>query len=87
MCTSNYVTVFCNKYEQDPVTKTMQDFSGYPIQDSHLPNSFSLLSVDSESLQKQVISRFLRFFYLFCSSVLYMLFKWNFLMYLEFLFF
>ncbi|KAL8104987.1 ureidoglycolate hydrolase [Apium graveolens] len=55
ICLRNYNTVLCsNNYEQDPVTKTMQDFSGYPIQDSHLPSSFALLSVDSESLQKQI---------------------------------
>ncbi|KAE9455400.1 hypothetical protein C3L33_12692, partial [Rhododendron williamsianum] len=45
-----------HKGGEDPATiKTMQDFSGYPIhEEPHLPNSLSLLSVDTLSLQKQI---------------------------------
>ncbi|KAG5554494.1 hypothetical protein RHGRI_012140 [Rhododendron griersonianum] len=45
-----------HKGGEDPTTiKTMQDFSGYPIhEEPHLPNSLSLLSVDTLSLQKQI---------------------------------
>ncbi|XP_015887832.3 ureidoglycolate hydrolase [Ziziphus jujuba] len=38
---------------QDPITKTMEEFSGYPIHES---NSYSVssLSVDAQNLQKQI---------------------------------
>ncbi|KAI5649386.1 hypothetical protein M9H77_35391 [Catharanthus roseus] len=32
----------------------MEDFSGYPIHETHFPNSLSSLSVDTENLQKQI---------------------------------
>jgi hypothetical protein len=43
--------------DEDPVTKTMEDFSGYPIDEPHsfFQKSFTLLSVDTESLQKEVL--------------------------------
>ncbi|XP_059447221.1 ureidoglycolate hydrolase [Corylus avellana] len=42
--------------DEDPVTKTMEDFSGYPIDEPHsfFQKSLSLLSVDTESLQKEI---------------------------------
>lgn len=39
---------------EDPTIKTMEDFSGYPIQEPHFFNSLSSLSVDTQSLQKQI---------------------------------
>ncbi|KAH7843093.1 hypothetical protein Vadar_012522 [Vaccinium darrowii] len=39
---------------EDPTIKTMEDFSGYPIQEPHFLNSLSSLSVDTQSLQKQI---------------------------------
>ncbi|CAK9167955.1 unnamed protein product [Ilex paraguariensis] len=39
---------------EDPATKTMEDFSGYPIHEPHFPNSVSSMSVDIHSLQKQI---------------------------------
>ncbi|KAI8002722.1 Ureidoglycolate hydrolase [Camellia lanceoleosa] len=39
---------------EDPTTKTMEDFSGYPIHEPHSQNPLSSLSVDSQSLQKQI---------------------------------
>lgn len=50
----SFAATLAHKNEQDPVIKTMEDFSGYPIQETHFPNSLSTLSVDSESLQKQI---------------------------------
>lgn len=41
--------------EEDQTTKIMEDFSGYPIHETHFTNSLSSLSLDIESLQKQVI--------------------------------
>jgi ureidoglycolate amidohydrolase len=43
--------------DEDPVTKTMEDFSGYPIDEPHsfFQKSLTLLSVDTESLQKEVL--------------------------------
>lgn len=42
--------------DDDETAKTMEEFSGYPIHESHLwsRNSLHLLSVDSQSLQKQI---------------------------------
>ncbi|KAL6964396.1 ureidoglycolate amidohydrolase, partial [Sarracenia purpurea var. burkii] len=40
---------------EDPITKTMEDFSGYTIQEPHFPNSLSSLSVDTQNLQKQYV--------------------------------
>lgn len=37
---------------EDPTIKTMEDFSGYPIHESH--SHLSSLSVDAQSLQKQI---------------------------------
>ncbi|KAF3456860.1 hypothetical protein FNV43_RR01514 [Rhamnella rubrinervis] len=37
----------------DPITRTMEEFSGYPIHESH-SHSVSSLSVDARSLQKQI---------------------------------
>ncbi|XP_052188866.1 ureidoglycolate hydrolase isoform X2 [Diospyros lotus] len=39
---------------EDPTTKTMEDFSGYPIREPNFPYSLSSLSVDTQSLQKQI---------------------------------
>lgn len=38
---------------EDPVAITMEEFSGYPIHESH-SHSVSSLTVDAQSLQKQV---------------------------------
>jgi ureidoglycolate amidohydrolase len=42
--------------DEDPTTKTMEDFSGYPIHEPHnfIQNFVSSLSVDTQSLQKQI---------------------------------
>ncbi|KAK9288457.1 hypothetical protein L1049_016914 [Liquidambar formosana] len=42
--------------DEDPTKKTMEEFSGYPIHESQscFPNSVSSLSVDAQSLQKQI---------------------------------
>ncbi|XP_021801857.1 ureidoglycolate hydrolase [Prunus avium] len=42
--------------EEDPTIKTMEDFSGYPIHEPHssFQNTVSSLSVDTQSLQKQI---------------------------------
>ena len=43
---------------EDPTIKTMEDFSGYPFHESHSTSqshTVSLLSVDTQSLQKQVL--------------------------------
>ncbi|KAI4317966.1 hypothetical protein L6164_025786 [Bauhinia variegata] len=42
--------------DEDPTIRTMEQFSGYPIHDSHssIPNSVYSLSVDAQSLQKQI---------------------------------
>jgi hypothetical protein len=44
--------------DEDPTTKTMEDFSGYPIHEPHnfIQNFVSSLSVDTQSLQKQVLN-------------------------------
>ncbi|EXB29873.1 N-carbamoyl-L-amino acid hydrolase [Morus notabilis] len=41
---------------EDPTTKTMEDFSGYPIHESHscISNTLSALSVDAQTLQNQI---------------------------------
>ncbi|XP_047334227.1 ureidoglycolate hydrolase [Impatiens glandulifera] len=39
---------------QDPIAKTMEEFSGYPIHEPNFPNSVSSLSVDATSLQNQI---------------------------------
>ncbi|XP_041007652.1 ureidoglycolate hydrolase [Juglans microcarpa x Juglans regia] len=54
LCFCSYVIV-AHKYD-DPTAKTMEDFSGYPIQEpySFIQNSLSSLSVEMESLQKQI---------------------------------
>ncbi|XP_048430590.1 ureidoglycolate hydrolase-like isoform X2 [Pyrus x bretschneideri] len=42
---------------EDPTIKTMEDFSGYPFHESHSTSqshTVSLLSVDTQSLQKQI---------------------------------
>lgn len=50
-----FTATFGNSHE-DPIIKTMEDFSGYPVHDSHsfISNSLSLLSVDAQSLQNQI---------------------------------
>ncbi|KAL6292167.1 hypothetical protein ACE6H2_000309 [Prunus campanulata] len=42
--------------DEDPTIKTMDDFSGYPIHEPHscFQNTVSSLSVDTQSLQKQI---------------------------------
>ncbi|KAL5542167.1 hypothetical protein UlMin_009877 [Ulmus minor] len=42
--------------DEDPTIKTMEDFSGYPIHESHsfISTAASSLSVDAQSLQKQI---------------------------------
>lgn len=50
-----FTATFGNSHE-DPIIKTMEDFSGYPVHDSHsfISNSLSSLSVDAQSLQNQI---------------------------------
>ena len=42
--------------DEDPTIRTMEEFSGYPIHESHssIQSSVLSLSVDAQSLQKQV---------------------------------
>lgn len=42
--------------DEDPTTQTMEDFAGYPVHEPHsfIQNSISSLSVNTESLQKQI---------------------------------
>lgn len=42
-------------HDEDMTIKTMEEFSGYQIHEPNKPNSLSSLSVNSETLQKQVI--------------------------------
>ncbi|KAF5941782.1 hypothetical protein HYC85_019424 [Camellia sinensis] len=46
--------IIAHKDGEDPTTKTMEDFSGYPIHETHSQNPLSSLSVDTQSLQKQI---------------------------------
>ncbi|KAL7177750.1 hypothetical protein ACSBR2_031006 [Camellia fascicularis] len=46
--------IIAHKDGEDPTTKTMEDFSGYPIHEPHSQNPLSSLSVDTQSLQKQI---------------------------------
>lgn len=50
-----FTATFGNSHE-DPIIKTMEDFSGYPVHDSQsfISNSLSSLSVDAQSLQNQI---------------------------------
>lgn len=43
--------------DEDPSIRTMEEFSGYPIHEPHssFTGSVSSLSVDAQSLQKQVV--------------------------------
>ncbi|XP_059632403.1 ureidoglycolate hydrolase [Cornus florida] len=50
---SNFPVILAHN-DEDPTIKTMEAFSGYPIHEPHLPNSLSSLSVDAQSLQKQI---------------------------------
>ncbi|KAK2972949.1 hypothetical protein RJ640_022006 [Escallonia rubra] len=60
LCIHPFTEILVNSYEEDPTTKTMEDFSGYPIHEPPLPsnslsvNKESSLSVNKESLQKQI---------------------------------
>lgn len=45
---------YAHQDEEDQTIKIMEDFSGYPIHETHFSNSLSSLSVDTENLQKQV---------------------------------
>ncbi|XVF28677.1 hypothetical protein REPUB_Repub15cG0050900 [Reevesia pubescens] len=49
-----FIPSILTHYNEDPTTKTMQDFSGYPLHEP--PHSFTLnsLSVDAQTLQKQI---------------------------------
>ncbi|KAJ7954766.1 Ureidoglycolate hydrolase [Quillaja saponaria] len=51
----SFYTVLAHK-DEDPTTRTMEEFSGYPIHESHprIASSVSSFSVDTESLQKQI---------------------------------
>ncbi|KAL0388475.1 UNVERIFIED_CONTAM: Ureidoglycolate hydrolase [Sesamum radiatum] len=51
---SCFMVITSQKDEYDPTTKTMEEFSGYPVHEPHLPDSFTSLSVDTESLQRQI---------------------------------
>ncbi|XP_027116440.1 ureidoglycolate hydrolase isoform X2 [Coffea arabica] len=51
---SNCPVNLAHRNEDDPTIKTMEEFSGYPIHESHFLNSLSSLSVDAETLQKQI---------------------------------
>lgn len=57
-----FCSVIIAHKDEDPVTKTMEDFSGYPIDEPHsfFQKSLSLLSVDTESLQKEVLGFYLK---------------------------
>ncbi|KAM7485233.1 hypothetical protein LguiA_001242 [Lonicera macranthoides] len=53
--TSSFLVILAHKDEQqDPSIKTMEDFSGYPINEPQFPTSKSSLSVDIHNLQKQI---------------------------------
>ncbi|KAK4732499.1 hypothetical protein R3W88_025487 [Solanum pinnatisectum] len=41
-------------HDEDRTIKTMEEFSGYPIHEPKYPNSLSSLSVNSDTLQKQI---------------------------------
>lgn len=60
-----FTATFGNSHE-DPIIKTMEDFSGYPVHDSHsfISNSLSALSVDAQSLQNQVKPKTSSFVYI-----------------------
>ncbi|KAK4478164.1 hypothetical protein RD792_017446 [Penstemon davidsonii] len=49
-----FVVISSHKDEYDPTIKTMEDFSGYPIHEPEFQDSLSSLSVDTESLQRQI---------------------------------
>ena len=61
----NATTLLEGNNHEDPTTKTMEDFSGYPIHESHsfISNALSSLSVDAQTLQNQVIKT--QFFFIF----------------------
>ncbi|XWS53861.1 hypothetical protein CRYUN_Cryun10bG0036600 [Craigia yunnanensis] len=42
------------QHNEDPITKTMQDFSGYPVDEPPHPFMSNFLSVDAQTLQKQI---------------------------------
>ncbi|GAB4850997.1 hypothetical protein Ancab_030293 [Ancistrocladus abbreviatus] len=57
LCYSTQISAFIDGDDQDPTIKTMHDFSGYPTSEppsSFAPISISSLSVDAQSLQKQI---------------------------------
>ncbi|KAL3812510.1 hypothetical protein ACJIZ3_013778 [Penstemon smallii] len=49
-----FVVISSNKDEYDPTIKTMEEFSGYPIHEPDFQDSLSSLSVETESLQRQI---------------------------------
>lgn len=50
----DFSAISAQRDDEDMTIKTMEEFSGYPIHEPIYPNSLSSLSVNSESLQKQV---------------------------------
>ncbi|PIN06021.1 ureidoglycolate amidohydrolase [Handroanthus impetiginosus] len=53
ICNFTLISSQKNEYD-DPTTKTMEEFSGYPVHEPHFQDSFSSLSVDADNLQKQI---------------------------------
>ncbi|KAL0457076.1 UNVERIFIED_CONTAM: Ureidoglycolate hydrolase [Sesamum latifolium] len=51
---SCFMVITSQQDEYDPTTRTMEEFSGYPVHEPHLQDSFTSLSVDTESLQRQI---------------------------------
>lgn len=49
-----FIVKLAHSYEDDPTIKTMEDFSGYPIHESHFSEPLSSLLVDTDNLQKQI---------------------------------
>lgn len=57
LLSSNFGVISSQKDDHDSTIKTMEEFSGYQINEPHFHDSLSSLSVDTETLQKQVLSR------------------------------
>ncbi|OIT22428.1 PREDICTED: ureidoglycolate hydrolase [Nicotiana attenuata] len=50
----DFQAISAQRDDEDVTIKTMEEFSGYPIHEPIYPNSLSSLSVNSDSLQKQI---------------------------------
>ncbi|XP_060181306.1 ureidoglycolate hydrolase-like [Lycium barbarum] len=51
----DFTAISAQRDDEDMVIKTMEEFSGYPIHEpNNYPNTLSSLSVNSETLQKQI---------------------------------